>query len=491
MANLGADLTTNQYLTPADYLRSPNGLFFAIMQADGNFCVYRGSSPTDSEGLLWNTGTTQSGGQFFAVMQADGNFVIYAGTGPSNNKGFVWSSSGMSQPQGSYFAIVQNDGNFCVYRGTGTGDNQGLVWNSGVTVQSDSDLQTAATGSGSVTCTLSTGTQVDLTAVLAAAQAVNSSLTTSSPFILIAYGATGGYGKAYDGSQSSPGGQGGQAQMTLSVESFAKAYNGTMLYFLFGAGGSTEHWGGKGGSSTIVSTVSFITSDPYDPSVTTPSTANVLLCAGGGGGASATSNDLPGRPGGSGGSATSSLGKAASVAGLTGGWDPVGGAGGANGTGGAGGSADGNQYLISGGAGTDGFGGFGGPVHLSDGPSSPTYWTNLPYAIDPSTIPGWVFPAVFGGQGGEGEARGGDDDYVVPDGTLIAEGGGGGGGYGGGGGGAGGVDQDWDSTPEEEGGGGGGGGSYAAASTITAVAPPYTVPALNSGDGYVMFIFPA
>jgi hypothetical protein len=43
---------------------------------------------------------------------------------------------------------------------------------------------------------------------------------------------------------------------------------------------------------------------------------------------------------------------------------------------------------------------------------------------------------------------------------------------------------------ETEGGGGGGGGTYAAASTITAVAPPYTVPSFNAGDGYVMFIFP-
>src|ERR1043166_656557 len=102
------------------------------MQADGNFCVYHGSGPTDNGGLQWSTGTTQSGGEFFAIMQADGNFAVYAGSGPSNNLGFVWSSSSTSQAQGSYFAIVQDDGNFCVYRGTGPDDNHGLVWNSGL-----------------------------------------------------------------------------------------------------------------------------------------------------------------------------------------------------------------------------------------------------------------------------------------------------------------------------------------------------------------------
>lgn len=139
MASLGSVLTTSQYLTPADYLSSPGALYFAIMQGDGNFCVYHGSGPTDNTGLQWDTGTTGSGGEFFAIMQADGNFVVYSGTGPTDNTGFVWSSLDTSQTQDSYFAIIQDDGNFCVYRGTGTADNQGLVWNSGLGSSSQSD----------------------------------------------------------------------------------------------------------------------------------------------------------------------------------------------------------------------------------------------------------------------------------------------------------------------------------------------------------------
>lgn len=133
MANLGSVLSTSQYLTPADYLASPNNLFFAIIQGDGNFCVYHGPGPTDNMGYLWCQGTTGSAGEYFAIMQADGNFVVYAGTGPTDNQGLLWSSSSTSSSEGSYFAILQDDGNFCVYRGTGPSDNQGLVWNSGVT----------------------------------------------------------------------------------------------------------------------------------------------------------------------------------------------------------------------------------------------------------------------------------------------------------------------------------------------------------------------
>jgi hypothetical protein len=490
MANLGAVLTTNQYVTPSDYLGSSNGLFFAIMQADGDFCVYRGSGPTDNEGLFWHSGTARPGDEFFAIMQADGNFVVYAGTGPSNTLGFVWSNSGTPQPQGSYFAILQNDGNFCVYRGTGPGDNQGLVWNAGAHVESDSNLRTETTASGSVTCTIATGTQVDLTAVVSAAQSVNGSLTTSSTMIIIAYGGAGGEGRKYSSgakvnTPGGNGGQGGKAQMTTSLESFAKKYNGTMLYLLFGGQGLTEHWGGKGGASTLVSSVSLFNEEP--------SNANVLLCAGGGGGGSAASVD-PGYHGGNGGSATSTFGQAANGAGQAGDQGTGntsedikaagGGAGGGDGIGGAGGvSADDGKYSIAGGAGTDGFGGVGGPVHLADGPSAGQPWTN----VDGDS------PKVTGGAGGEGEARGSEDIVGDTDDNFPGEGGGGGGGYGGGGGGGGGAyqeDTNLQTVTATDGGGGGGGGSYAAASTINPVSPPYTVPSTNTGNGYVLFIFP-
>jgi hypothetical protein len=229
-----------------------------------------------------------------------------------------------------------------------------------------SDLQTAATASGSVTCTISSGPQIDLTEVLTAALAVNSSLTTASPIIMIAYGAAGGQGQMYEtgGGKGGAGGQGGQAQMTTSIDTFRKAYNGSMLYFLFGSQGSSEHWGGKGGSSTVVSVVNLFMQGG--------NAANIVLCAGGGGGGSAASFIGHGWAGGNGGSATSALNKASSGAGQTGSYStndffdtPAnGGAGGANGAGGAGGTDNGKSYNIAGGAGSDGFGGV--DIHLLD-----------------------------------------------------------------------------------------------------------------------------
>src|ERR1043166_3508409 len=85
--------------------------------------------------------------------------------------------------------------------------------------------------------------------------------------IIIAYGAAGGAGREYSSgakvnTPGGKGGQGGKAQMTTSLETFAREYNGTLFYFLFGGQGLTEHWGGKGGSSTIVSSVSLFDEEP-------------------------------------------------------------------------------------------------------------------------------------------------------------------------------------------------------------------------------------
>jgi hypothetical protein len=356
------------------------------------------------------------------------------------------------------------------------------------------DETCVATDSGSVTCTISSSAvQTDLTEVLTSAQALNSALSTSSSMIIIAYGGAGGRGKDYSGGSGGSGGQGGMAQMTTSLDSFRKAYNGSMLYFYFGAQGSTEHWGGKGGSSTVVSVANL--------NMEGASTANVVLCAGGGGGGGAA-NKGPGYGGGNGGSATSSLGQAATGAGHTGSSNPdnsfyanpSGGAGGSNGAGGAGGAANDTKVNIAGKDGGDGMGGMGGPVHLGDGPSSPTLWTNFTQTaeetIDGVPIDIAVPIGLTGGEGGEGECREGGDIEGQPDSNMIAEGGGGGGGYGGGGGGGGGLYEDSETGSDTSSAGGGGGGSYAAASTITRVAPPYTVPSFNTGDGYVMIIFP-
>ena len=123
MANKGSQLCAGQFLAVNDYLVSPGGKYFAIMQGDGNFCVYHGAGPQNQGAFVW--GSVQAAkygpktGAYFAIMQSDGNFCQYNGT-PASQGSFVWGTvqvGGYGPKSGAYFAIMQDDGNFCVYQG--------------------------------------------------------------------------------------------------------------------------------------------------------------------------------------------------------------------------------------------------------------------------------------------------------------------------------------------------------------------------------------
>ena len=61
--NPGVSLTSGQSIT------SPNGAFRLVMQSDGNFVEYQGSSP------VWATATSGAGN--YAAMHGDDNLVVY------------------------------------------------------------------------------------------------------------------------------------------------------------------------------------------------------------------------------------------------------------------------------------------------------------------------------------------------------------------------------------------------------------------------------
>lgn len=126
-------LRTGDVMTTGQYMVSDNRAFYAVMQGDGNLCVYKGSGPGDTIGYLWCNMVTAPGGAFYATQQGDGNFCVYKGT-PGASKGYHWcdmKTGGGSQ----FFTIVQTDGNLCTYRGTGPGDNKGYQWCSGATAR--------------------------------------------------------------------------------------------------------------------------------------------------------------------------------------------------------------------------------------------------------------------------------------------------------------------------------------------------------------------
>ncbi|MFF2551146.1 hypothetical protein ACFVUS_09095 [Nocardia sp. NPDC058058] len=103
----GAVLDTNQVLAQGDYLTTlpqSGSRAFAILQGDGNFCVYRGTGPSNNQGGVWCSGTSGHS-QVFGIMQGDGNFVIYRGTGPGNNQGYLWGTGGRSGASGFYLQL--------------------------------------------------------------------------------------------------------------------------------------------------------------------------------------------------------------------------------------------------------------------------------------------------------------------------------------------------------------------------------------------------
>jgi hypothetical protein len=99
-------LPTSRALGTTQTLRSPNGRYQAIMQADGNFVVYRsGGTP------LFASRTSGAGARL--VMQADGNIVIYNAYGAP-----LWTTH--TGPDPRTVLVLQDDGNLVAYRSNGS-----------------------------------------------------------------------------------------------------------------------------------------------------------------------------------------------------------------------------------------------------------------------------------------------------------------------------------------------------------------------------------
>lgn len=133
-------LSVDQMIKTGDMLVSANHKYYAIMQNDGNFVVYKGSGPDHRERFIWGTSTTATGGTFFALMQGDGNLVVYKGASLQDAQGVMWESKQNQPGYHPYFAIMQDDGNFAIYKGKSLEDQTGLVWCSGGVFEAMTDF---------------------------------------------------------------------------------------------------------------------------------------------------------------------------------------------------------------------------------------------------------------------------------------------------------------------------------------------------------------
>jgi len=91
-----ASLHGGESLQQGQRLYSDDLHYFAIMQWDGNFVVYRNNQATTA---VWSTGSVGSGASA-AVMQTDGNFVLYTHDGRP-----VWWTS--SNGPGRIFTVTE------------------------------------------------------------------------------------------------------------------------------------------------------------------------------------------------------------------------------------------------------------------------------------------------------------------------------------------------------------------------------------------------
>jgi hypothetical protein len=126
-----AVLPMNRCLSIGDYIVSNNGMFFAIIEADGKLRVYRGAGLERHHGRLWESGRGAPGSRFFALVQTDGNFCIYRGRNLADNAGWVWGTQ-FTAEGGQFFAHLRDDGSFDICKGSGLDDHQGVIWSSGV-----------------------------------------------------------------------------------------------------------------------------------------------------------------------------------------------------------------------------------------------------------------------------------------------------------------------------------------------------------------------
>jgi hypothetical protein len=91
---------------------NPNSNYYLILQNDGNMCVYRGTGPTDNQGIIWSSNTN---GQL-----QDSNPAYAAANG---KYGKNWIASGSTLAAGDFVGstsgnmalIMQSDGNLVLY----------------------------------------------------------------------------------------------------------------------------------------------------------------------------------------------------------------------------------------------------------------------------------------------------------------------------------------------------------------------------------------
>jgi len=110
LAQAKTHLEIDEYLKVNDYLVAPDRKSHAILQADGNLCVFGGDEPKNKQAQLWCSGSARSPGSYYAILGSDANLCIFRGAAPPKNGkpgSSVWCWGDKEPPGGRFFVRVE------------------------------------------------------------------------------------------------------------------------------------------------------------------------------------------------------------------------------------------------------------------------------------------------------------------------------------------------------------------------------------------------
>lgn len=91
-------------------LTSPNGIYSAHMQQDGNFAV---NGKNRGKALWWSGSNGKGRGPYSLALQSDNNIVIY-----DVHRKAIWTSGTNNKGRKPVRLVMQNDGNLVLYDST-------------------------------------------------------------------------------------------------------------------------------------------------------------------------------------------------------------------------------------------------------------------------------------------------------------------------------------------------------------------------------------
>lgn len=103
-------LDESHQLTDSPKIRSSNQQYFAVMQLDGDFVLYKDLGEK-KKSRVWSTGTSGKGtGPYHVELQHDGNLVLYDNIGAK-----LFTTEVKEHGQRPHHLIVENGGHLVIY----------------------------------------------------------------------------------------------------------------------------------------------------------------------------------------------------------------------------------------------------------------------------------------------------------------------------------------------------------------------------------------